>query len=78
MNAALGRGHAVPLGPGILWLASYLGAWWVECEHGWLRVTDDLATADLDQAAVRLRAARAVAARDAADQGESPCPPHRC
>jgi hypothetical protein len=87
MNAAYDSGHAVPLGLAIAWLARYRGAWWVECERGWLRVTDDLAAADLDQTAARLRAADAVAARVTAirgvlglnpEQTEEPDPPHHC
>jgi len=51
MNAALGKGDAVLLGPELGWVARYEGAWWVECEHGWLRVTDEGAARDLDQVA---------------------------
>jgi hypothetical protein len=62
MNAACGSGQAVPLGRAIPWIARYGGSWWVECERGWLRVTDDLTAADLDQTAARLKAAEAMAA----------------
>ena len=61
MNAAHDSGQAVPLGQAIPWIARYDGSWWVECEHGWLRVADDLTTTDLDQTAARLKAAEATA-----------------
>jgi hypothetical protein len=53
MNAALGNGDAVLLGPELGWVARYEGSWWIECEHGWLRVTDEDAAQDLDQVAAR-------------------------
>jgi hypothetical protein len=61
MNAAYDSGEAVPLGQAIPWIARYGGSWWVECERGWLRVTDDLTATDLDQTAARLKAAEAMA-----------------
>jgi hypothetical protein len=61
MNAAVGNGHAVRLGPGLCWVARYDGSWWVECEHGWLRVTDEGVARDLDQLAARLADGGSVA-----------------
>jgi hypothetical protein len=69
MDAAYSRGEAVPLGRAIPWLARYQDAWWVVYEGGWLRITDKATEVDLDQAAARLTAAEAVAARDAALRG---------
>ena len=69
MDAAYSTGEAVPLGRAIPWLARYQKAWWVVYEGGWLRVTDKATEADLDQAAARLTAAEAVAARDPALRG---------
>jgi hypothetical protein len=54
MNAAVGKGDAVLLGPELGWVARYGGSWWIEYEHGWLRVIDEGATRDLDQVAARL------------------------
>jgi hypothetical protein len=65
MNTAYDSGQATPLGRAIPWIVRYGDSWWVEYEHGWLRITDDLTTADLDQTAARLKAADAMAAEDA-------------
>jgi hypothetical protein len=54
MNAALGNGDAVLLGQALDWVSRYEGSWWVECEHGWLRVIDGGAARDLEQLAARL------------------------
>jgi hypothetical protein len=62
MNTAYDSGQAVPLGQTIPWIARYGGSWWVECESGWLRITDALTATDLDQTAARLKAAEAMAA----------------
>jgi hypothetical protein len=72
MNEALGARAAVPLGPGLRWVVRYLGAWWVEYENGWLRITDDDVTADLDDVAVRLREASTIAATEEARHGGGP------
>jgi hypothetical protein len=61
MNDAFSVGSAGPLGRGLPWVVRYLGAWWVEYEGGWLRVTDDDVTADLDDVAERLGEATAIA-----------------
>ncbi len=54
MNAAYDRGEAVPLAPSASWLTRYQDVWWVVYEGGWLRVTDELAAADIDNCAARL------------------------
>ena len=69
MDAAYDSGQAVPLGQGIAWLARYRDAWWVAYERGWLRITDDLMAADLDEAAARLTAADAATVRDIGIRG---------
>jgi hypothetical protein len=66
MNDAARAGAAVPLGPGLPWVVRYLGAWWVEYEDGWLRVTDEHVAADLDGVAARLGEAVTVAEADEA------------
>jgi hypothetical protein len=73
MNAAIDQGDAQPLGHGLGWVMRYQGCWWVDCEQGWLRVTDDATVRDLDQVAQRLAEASSAAARDAAERlgGES-------
>lgn len=59
MARALDRGSAVPFGPGVLGgIARWAGAWWVAWEGGWLRVTNELAAADLDTVAARRGAFR--------------------
>jgi hypothetical protein len=63
LNAALHEGDAVLLGPELGWVARYGGSWWVECEHGWLRVTDEDVARELGQVAARL-AQRGTAAAD--------------
>jgi hypothetical protein len=65
MNDAACAGTAVPLGPGLPWVARYLGAWWVAYEGGWLRVTDGDLAADLDDVAARLGEAGAIVAAEA-------------
>jgi hypothetical protein len=60
MSTALGKGDAVLLGPELGWVARYEGSWWTECEHGWLRVTDEHVVRDLDQVAARLAEMGAV------------------
>jgi hypothetical protein len=64
MNAAYDSGEAVQLGQSVSWLVRYRDAWWVVYERGWLRITDDITAADLDQAAARLTQAEAAASRD--------------
>jgi hypothetical protein len=54
MNGAICAGVAVPLDRSLEWIVRYLDAWWVEYEGGWLRVTDDHVTAELDDVASRL------------------------
>jgi hypothetical protein len=67
MNAALSKGDAMPLGHGLGWVTRYDGSWWIECEHGWLRVTDEGVARDLDQLAARLADGDSVA-EDAASK----------
>ena len=71
MNAACDSGDAVPLATTITWLARYRDAWWVIYEGGWLRVTDELTAADIDDCAARL------AAQTTDDTKEESCPPPR-
>jgi hypothetical protein len=54
MNAAYDTGSAVPLAHEVPWLTRYLDAWWVVYERGWLRVTDELTAADIDDRAARM------------------------
>jgi hypothetical protein len=54
MTTARDAGHVMPLSAAIGWMACYRSAWWVEYEHGWLRVLDEAVCADLSQAAARL------------------------
>jgi hypothetical protein len=63
MNAAYDTGEAVPLGQSISWLVRYRDAWWVVYERGWLRVADDITSAELDQVAARLGQAEAATTR---------------
>lgn len=51
----------MPLGQGLAWVARYVGAWWVEYENGWLRVTDSDVAIELDDVAARLGEASAIA-----------------
>jgi hypothetical protein len=69
MNAAYDSGRSVPIGQGIAWLARYRDFWWIAYERGWLRVTDDVMAADLDQAAAHLTAADAAIVRDISIRG---------
>jgi hypothetical protein len=69
MNTAYDNGQAMPLGRAIPWIVRYGDSWWVEYEHGWLRVTDDLTAADLDQTGARLKAAEVMATGDTAFGG---------
>jgi hypothetical protein len=71
MNAAYHSGDAVPLAITITWLARYCDAWWVIYERGWLRVTDELTSADIDDCAARL------AAQTIDEPKEESCPPPR-
>jgi hypothetical protein len=48
MNAAHVAGTAVPFTETIPWLVRYDNSWWVVHDHGWLRITDTLTSADLD------------------------------
>jgi len=73
MNAAYDTGAAVPLARSIPWLTRYSESWWVVYEDGWLRITDELTTADIDSSAARLRAAEVIDASEHAR--EQPCPP---
>lgn len=77
MNAAYNSGAAVPLAQAISWLVRYHDAWWVVYERGWLRITDDLTAADLDQATARLSEADAIAVRAAAIRTALDTPPRR-
>jgi hypothetical protein len=70
MNAAYDRGEAVPLAHSISWLTRYQDAWWVVYEGGWLRITDELTIADIDD-----RAARLTAEPQPAHPKEESCPP---
>jgi hypothetical protein len=75
MNAAIDQGHAVPLSRSNGWLMRYDGDWWIEWEQGWLRVTDDDTTRDLDMIAERLAAAGAIAAQGPAERTASAADP---
>jgi hypothetical protein len=48
MDVAHRRGHAVPLDHSIPWLTRYQDSWWVVYEGGWLRITDALAAAGIE------------------------------
>ena len=52
MNAAHDSGVAVPFTETIPWLVRYDNSWWVVHDEGWLRITDTLTAADLDNRAV--------------------------
>jgi hypothetical protein len=54
MNTAYDTGAAVPLTREVSWLTRYLDAWWVVYERGWLRITDELTAADIDDRAARI------------------------
>jgi hypothetical protein len=73
MNAAYDAGEAVPLAQSVSWLARYQDAWWVVYESGWLRITDELTAADIDDRAARLTTAGTVPVGGE----EEPCPPPR-
>lgn len=89
MNAAYDQGTAVPLADTISWLVRYQDHWWVVYERGWLRITDTLTAADLDDTAARITPSQARVARDtqiratlaltpdpaASQETEHPCPP---
>jgi hypothetical protein len=72
MNAAYDNGEAVPLGQSISWIVRYRDAWWVVYEHGWLRITDEPTTADLDRIAPRLNRADVTAASTDASRPVKP------
>jgi hypothetical protein len=74
MNAAYHSGDAVPLAITITWLTRYKDAWWVIYERGWLRVTDELTAADIDDCAARL-ATQASEVTSKQTQEESCQPP---
>jgi hypothetical protein len=73
MNAACDRGDAAPLAPAISWLTRYQDTWWVVYEGGWLRITDELTEADIDDCAARLTTG--TAARLTTGTKEESCPP---
>lgn len=54
MAAARNAGHVSPLSTAIGWMVNHRGAWWVEYEHGWLRVLDPAVSTELSQASARL------------------------
>jgi hypothetical protein len=54
MDAAVSAGDAIPLALSGGWLTRYRDAWWVQSEVGWLHITDEATTADIDHVAVRL------------------------
>jgi hypothetical protein len=54
MDAAVSAGDATPLALSGGWLTRYRDAWWVQSEIGWLRVTDEATTADINHVAARL------------------------
>src|ERR1700733_12346520 len=68
MDAAVGTGDATPLAFSGGWLAHYRDAWWVQSEIGWLRITDEATTADIDYVAGRM-----AEIADDAGGGASPC-----
>ena len=54
MNTAHETGEAVPFSQTVPWLVRYDASWWVVYERGWLRITDELAVADIDQRAAQM------------------------
>lgn len=54
MNAAHDNGEAVPFTQSVPWLVRHDDSWWVVCERGWLRVTDEPTAADLDQRSAQM------------------------
>jgi len=54
MDAAVSNGEAIPLALSGGWLTHCRDAWWVQSEIGWLRITDEAITADIDHVAARL------------------------
>jgi hypothetical protein len=74
MNAAFDAGAAVLLSEAVNWVVRHRDAWWVVYEHGWLRITDELVAAELDEAATRLAAAETPAAGGTVTQSAQPCP----
>jgi hypothetical protein len=54
MDAAVSSGEAIPLRLSGGWLTRYRDAWWVQSEIGWIRITDEATTADIDHVAARL------------------------
>ena len=86
MNSAYLSGDAVPLDQTVSWLVRYRDAWWVVYEDGWLRVTDGLTAADIDQAATRLAGSGPPApgsgdsttTQPEQEGGGPSCPPRHC
>jgi hypothetical protein len=72
MNAAYDNGEALPLGQSVSWIVRYRDTWWVVYEHGWLRITDEATTADLDRIAPRLNRADVTAASTDASRPVKP------
>jgi hypothetical protein len=54
MDAAVSTADATPLTLSGGWLTRYRDAWWVQSEIGWIRITDEVTTADIDRVAARL------------------------
>ena len=54
MDAAVSSGDAIPLVLSGGWLTRYRDSWWVQSEIGWLRITDEATTGDIDHVAARL------------------------
>ena len=64
MNTARAGGEVALLGPDVPWIVRHQDFWWVAGERAWLRVTDDLVAAELDDAAARFKAAEASGGLD--------------
>jgi len=71
MDAAHRCGHAVTLDPSIPWLTRYQDSWWVVYAGGWLRVTDELVTADIEDRLRRTAGASGVEDDTACSPGRS-------
>lgn len=70
MALAQDNGHATPLSRVFTWMMRYRGSWWIDYEHGWLRVTDHDTTAELDDVAARLAIADTTTGHNAAQEKE--------
>ena len=72
MDAAHGCGQAVFLDRSIPWLTRYQDSWWVVCDGGWLRITDELVAADIDDRLQRTAGTGDVDIEVAVHRSQSP------